>query len=79
MFDGTGDFDPGIGVANMTAVNDDAFLVKLDISGNYVWAKQIEGSGDSYIRGLDFDGSGNIYLAGSLTQTADLDPGAAMK
>jgi hypothetical protein len=77
-FNGTGDFDPGAGTAAMTATDADAFVVKLDISGNYVWARQIAGPGDSYFRGLDFDASGNMYAAGSFAGTADIDPGAGV-
>jgi len=37
----TGDFDPGSGVFNLTCQGqEDAFVSKLDASGNFVWAKQ---------------------------------------
>ena len=77
-FTGTADFDPGAGTASMTAADDDGFLLKLDNAGNYLWAKQLAGTGICFIRAFDFDGSGNVYLTGTITGTADLDPGAGV-
>ncbi|MGZ6540083.1 MAG: hypothetical protein ACXVEB_17030, partial [Bacteroidia bacterium] len=41
-FYGTIDFDPGPGVFNLSAIGSDLdiFIVKLDVSGNFVWAKR---------------------------------------
>ncbi|MBK9533535.1 MAG: SBBP repeat-containing protein [Chitinophagaceae bacterium] len=42
MFFTTGDFDPGAGIYNLTALGDqDIFVSKLDASGNFLWAKQM--------------------------------------
>ena len=39
-FDGTTDFDPGVGTTNLTTNgNDDIYVSKLDSSGDLVWAK----------------------------------------
>ena len=77
-FKNTVDFDPGVGVFDITGPgNDDIFILKLDALGNFVWAKAMGGSsGDS---GYDiFVGtSGNLYTTGTFRNTADLDPSVA--
>jgi hypothetical protein len=76
IFEGTGDFDPGAGTYNMTAVgNEDAFILKLDAIGNFLWARQIGNTGWNHGLRLDVDVAGNVYAAGEFTGTADLDPG----
>jgi hypothetical protein len=74
------DFDPGIGVDNHyingidTAINFDAWLVKYDSMGNYLWGK-------NWGRDLYDDGpsvavdDGGVYDAGMfMSQNADFDP-----
>ena len=74
----TVDFDPGAGTANLTATGQltDIFLAKYDASGNYVWAKNIAGSGSDRGSSIMIDASGNSYITGQFTGTADFDPGA---
>jgi hypothetical protein len=45
-FDGTVDFDPNAGTGNLSAISgaSNVFISKLDINGNYVWAKTVGGS-----------------------------------
>lgn len=74
----TVDFDPGTGVANLTAATTDAFMVKLDSTGNYKWAKQIAGSGTAIARAISIDGSGSVYTAGSFKDTCDFDPNSGV-
>lgn len=72
------DFDPGSGVFNMTSTGGDAFLMKLDPSGNFLWAKQISTSspqGEVFIHSIDLDAQGNIYSFGTHDDQADFDPG----
>lgn len=77
-FQATVDFDPGAGTANLTTSPSSAiFLLKLDPSGNYLWAKSWGGSGD-----LPWDlkiASGNdILLSGDYYGTLDFDPNAGV-
>ncbi len=84
-FAGTADFDPDAGAYNLTAAgNYDIFISKLDVSGNFLWAKRM---GSDFVpsvlpgaleegKSIAIDVSGNIYTTGSFTQTADFDPGA---
>jgi len=76
-FQGTADFDPGIGTFNVTAGSTtyDAYIVKLDLNGNFEWVKNMAGaSGRAGGRTL-FVNETEIYLSGSYSGTADLDPG----
>lgn len=77
FFQGTSDFDPGTAVYNFSAVAQDAFILKLNPSANFVWAKQIGKAGLSYTDGLSIiaDAASNIYTAGYFGDTTDFDPG----
>jgi hypothetical protein len=51
-FSDTVDFDPGTGVYNLTSAGGyDIFVSKLDVNGDFVWAKRMGGSGTSYDSG----------------------------
>lgn len=76
FFLGTTDFDPGPGIANLTAFGRDIFISKLDASGNYLWAKRFGGTGNHAGGVITVDGNGNIYVGGSFSNTVDFDPGA---
>ena len=50
-FEGTADFDPGPGTFNLTPAGDlDAFIVKLDSAGNFLWAGRMGSFGDPHSR-----------------------------
>jgi len=75
---GTVDFDPGLGVFNMTSVSSsyDFYILKLDSSGNFIWAKSIGGSGNEDAKAIAVT-AGNIYITGSFAG-ADFDPGVGV-
>jgi hypothetical protein len=76
---GTTDFDPNAGTFNLSPVNNnypDAFIVKLDNSGNFIWATSYGGAGNDVLLGLSTDLNNNIYAAGLFSLTADFDPTA---
>ncbi len=81
-FGGTTDFDPGAGVFNLTAagVSFDIFIVKLDSSGNFVWAKAMGGTDNDRGTSIAIDpaGNGDVYTAGEFGGTTDFDPGAGI-
>ena len=67
----TGNFEsPSITFGNITLINTsppgyaNIFVVKLDPSGNSVWAIKGEGSGYQNGGGLSLDQSGNVYISG---------------
>lgn len=78
-FTNTADFDPGVGVYNLTTgpLNEqDIFISKLDAEGHFIWAKHI--GADNYDQGYSIavDHSGNVYTTGIFSETSDFDPGA---
>lgn len=77
-FEGTVDFDPGAGTSNLTSQTAaSAFILKLDPSGNFVWAKTIGSNMGTNLESFYVDFSGQVLMAGDYTGTVDLDPGAA--
>ncbi len=78
-FSGNVDFDPGPAAVNLASSNTYDFAVtKFNGAGNFLWAKQIGGTGDNYaLLKATVDAPGNIYTNGSFSGTADFDPGPA--
>jgi hypothetical protein len=66
-FEGTVDFDPGPGTAQLTAPlgAQDGFVAKYTLQGEFVWVNRVSGAGLEECRGLDFDAAGNLYLVGN--------------
>ncbi|HEY0031018.1 MAG TPA: SBBP repeat-containing protein [Bacteroidia bacterium] len=77
-YQGTVDFDPSAGVFDLIPIGSyDIFILKLNPSGNFVWAKSIGGNapGD-YGYSVALDRVGNVYTSGAFNGTGDFDPGA---
>ncbi|MBT6687970.1 MAG: T9SS type A sorting domain-containing protein, partial [Bacteroidetes bacterium] len=72
-FKSTTDFDPGPGVFNLSAEYLSCYIVKLNSSGNFVWANTFEG-GMSRGHSIVCDNSGYIYVTGNFSGTVDFDP-----
>jgi len=79
-FNGTVDFDPGAGTANLTSAGaTDAFILKLDNAGNYLWARRVGGtSAFDTGNGIALDSDDNVLITGRFDGTVDFDPGAAV-
>lgn len=78
IFRDTVDFDPNIGITNLTANISDTYIQKLDTDGNLIWVKQITGNQlNSYNSGfgITIDNNNNVYITGSFKETSDFDPG----
>lgn len=74
--DGLGDFDPGIGVFNLDVLdNQYTFILKLNNSGDFIWAKQVGGSFFDQVQNTTLDSQNNLYLTGSFNDTGDFDTG----
>ena len=76
-FQGTVDFDPGAGTANLIPAGFfEVYFAKYSTAGAYVWAKNIGGANGDIGYGIAVDGTGSIYITGYFETTADFDPGA---
>jgi hypothetical protein len=72
------DFDPGSGTYSLTATGSDKdiFVSKLDVSGNFVWAKRIGSANEDLAQAMTIDTTGNLYITGTFVGTVDFDPNA---
>ncbi|MBL4651217.1 MAG: SBBP repeat-containing protein, partial [Aureispira sp.] len=77
-FQGTVDFDPNAGIFNLTASGNSIFVLKLDLLGNLVWAKNMGDIGTSEGTSIQVDGLGNVYTTGYFYGTVDFDPNAGI-
>ncbi|MEX0811607.1 MAG: SBBP repeat-containing protein [Chitinophagales bacterium] len=76
-FEGTTDFDPGVGTYNLSSAGDrDIFISKLDANGDFIWAKAMGGTSRDEGNSIAIDDSGNVYTTGYFLGTADFDPGS---
>lgn len=77
-FAGTGDFDPGPEVVELSPLGGlDLFFMKLDLGGNLMWAQRRGGSQSDYAHGIAADNYGNVYATGSYYGSIDFNPGAS--
>ena len=80
-FNHTADLDPGAGTYNLPpgggGASQSGFVCKLTNAGAFVWARCFHGTGDSSVAGIDIDGNGDVYAAGSYFGTVDFDDSAA--
>lgn len=75
-FTGTVDFDPGPNIQLLTSQGlSDVFLLRMDLSGNFVWASQFGGASDDICRGIAVGSGGEIIIVGRFQGTANFDPG----
>jgi len=75
-FHHTIDFDPGEDEYELTAMyNGDIFIQKLDVDGNFIWAKQMGNLKKDAGSFITTDVRGNVYLTGHFEKTVDFDPG----
>jgi gliding motility-associated-like protein len=77
-FVGTGDFDPGPAVFNLTSNGgSDIFITKFDPSGNFIWAKSMGDFNNDQAASIAVDATGNVYTSGFFFATVDFDPGTS--
>ncbi|MCP4441151.1 MAG: T9SS type A sorting domain-containing protein [Aureispira sp.] len=73
-FGGTADFDPGPGTRNLVAVTfSDAYIQKLDVNGDLVWAYDLGGSQGDDGNGIELGDNSAFYVCGHYSGTTDFD------
>ncbi len=78
-FSSTADFDPGAATVNLTSAGqEDVFIAKFDVSGNYVWAKKIGSTNSDRGTSITTNTAGEIFLTGYFYFTVDFDPGSGV-
>ncbi len=81
-FRGQIDLDPGSATdGHRTADNNafDAYVVKLTATGNFVWGRALGGPMEDDAATIAVDASGLLWIGGSFSGTADLDPGTGVE
>jgi hypothetical protein len=69
------DFDPCSGTDyHSSNGNYDIYMSKFDSSGKLLWARTWGGQGKDGASNVFIDGSENVYVAGSFSDTVDFDP-----
>ena len=77
FFEGTVDFDPNLGVANLYAPSRNTFILKLNNTGNFVWAKSLYNFSSPNDGGISIvsDSNNNVYVTGNTSNSVDFNPG----
>lgn len=73
-FQGTTDFNPGSGTANLSSANDALFVAKYNSAGTYKWAFKVAASSSITASGISIDSLSNVYITGAFSGTADFNP-----
>ncbi len=74
-FFGSVDFDPGSGNSFLTSNGfGDIFVLKLDSTGNFVWAENFGDSHTDVGNAIKVDNFGNIYVTGYFYDNVNFDP-----
>jgi hypothetical protein len=75
----TVDFDPGIGVTNLTSSgNNDIFFMQLNPEGEFDWAFKIGATFSQAGYSVTIDDNGNVFGTGTYSNLVDFDPGSGV-
>ncbi|HRG01938.1 MAG TPA: T9SS type A sorting domain-containing protein [Bacteroidia bacterium] len=76
-FQGTADFDPSAGIANLTSAGGtDVYISKLLNAGTYSWARKMGGTLSDAPNDIFVEGIGHHFVTGSFIGTANFLPSA---
>lgn len=75
-FFSTCDFDPGVNTFTLApfTAGCDIFVSKLNLNGDFVWAKKMGGSNNDRGYSIALDDSSNVYTTGVFLNLSDFDP-----
>jgi Secretion system C-terminal sorting domain/Beta-propeller repeat len=75
LYAGTIDVNPGTPTTNLTSTGGlDLYIVKLSLSGNYVWSGSIGADEYQNVSRLEVDNEGNLIVGGDFAGSGDFDP-----
>ncbi|MFM9944300.1 MAG: T9SS type A sorting domain-containing protein [Bacteroidia bacterium] len=75
LFEDTVEFDPSNKKYNLTSSGlQDIFILKINSSGKFLWAKKLGGSNQEYLTNIIIDKNQNIYGSGYFSGTLDFNP-----
>lgn len=78
-YQGTIDLDPGANTSNVTSNGSlDAFLVKLDENGDFLWGHSFGGTSNERAESIGLDSLGNVIALFFYNGTVDFDPSASV-
>ncbi len=78
-FQGICDFDPSVSNFTLSTTGiQNGFVAQYNASGNFIWAKQFDGTGKSDVADFNLHSSGDLYVATTFTGNIDADPGAGV-
>jgi len=80
IFYGITDFDPNVGIYNLSAIGNysDVYILKLDMDGNFIWAKRVGGNSIDHAKSIKLNSLGEIYISGYFRLTVDFNPNAGV-
>lgn len=75
FYNNSPDFDPGNNEFLLPSAGlEDTYIVKYSSQGDFVWAKRTGGTSGDAGYGIDISNTGDVLVAGSFYDKADLDP-----
>ncbi|MDN3724799.1 T9SS type A sorting domain-containing protein [Aequorivita sp. SDUM287046] len=75
-YDGTADFDPGVGETILTSLGGgDIFILKLNADGEFLWAKSVGGTDYEESTAIAVSPTGIVTVIGYFYEPADFNPG----
>ncbi len=79
-FNGNVNFDAGVSNYTLSSYGDqnDIFFLKLDLSGNFIWAKKIGNSGEDFGTSIFVDNNNDVYITGGFWGNVDFDPSSSV-
>jgi hypothetical protein len=79
LFTGNADFDPGTSNFTLTTSVTDAYLLKLSVNGDFIWAQKFGANTTTIERGTSVavDINNNVLVSGLFSSTTDFDNSAA--
>ncbi len=70
------DFDPGVGINNLSGIDGYGFLAKYNNNGTFAWAFNYGGANlNTSGQTIELTPNNEVYVMGSLLGTGDFDPG----